>query len=160
MNYVRLSFVIRNSELTRQCECGGKREHLGPSKRQNVSVPGVITIRRVYRKCRQCQELLHPTDEMLGVENRHTVGVRDLAVFAAADSSFDKAEKRLLKFCGLKIAANTIKTLCDKESVKMKQWQENNPLSWKEFVEAEGEIEFTAMRITNYELRSFIIQNS
>ena len=80
---------------------------------------------------------------MLGQEDRHTVGVRDLAVFAAADSSFDKAEKRLLKFCGLKIAANTIKTLCDKESVKMKQWQENNPQSWKEFVEAEGEIEFT-----------------
>jgi len=80
---------------------------------------------------------------MLGQENRFTVGVRDLAVFAAADSSFDKAEKRLLKFCGIKISPNTIKALCDQESVKMKQWQENNPQSWKEFVEAEGEIEFT-----------------
>ena len=80
---------------------------------------------------------------MLGQKDRYTVGVRDLAFFAAADSSFDKAEKRLLKFCGLKIAANTIKTLCDKESVKMKKWQENNPQSWKEFVETEGKIEFT-----------------
>jgi hypothetical protein len=64
-------------------------------------------------------------------------------VYAAADSSFDKAQKRLLKFCGIKLSSNTIKMLCDQESAKMKQWQENNPQSWNEFVATEGEIEFT-----------------
>jgi len=44
-----------------------------------------------------------------------------LAVFAAADSSFAKAEKRLKKFCGISISENTIKMLCDQESVKMEQ---------------------------------------
>ena len=80
---------------------------------------------------------------MLGLEERYTVGLRDLAVFAAVDSSFAKAEKRLKKFCGIEIAENTIKKLCDEESAKMEQWQENNPQSWSAFDAAEGEIEFT-----------------
>ena len=80
---------------------------------------------------------------MLGIQNRYTVGLRDLAVFAAVDGSFDKSQKRLLKFCGIDIAANTIKKLCDEESVKMKRWQENDPQSWNAFDVTEGEIEFT-----------------
>ena len=103
-----------------------------------------MTTKRVYRQCIVCQETVSPTDEMLGIEDRYTVGLCDLAVYAAAESSFDKASKRLLKFCGIKLSANTIKMLCDQESAKMKQWQENHPQSWNEFVASEGEIEFTA----------------
>ena len=84
---------------------------------------------------------------------RYTVGLRDIAVYAAADSSFDKAQKRLLKFCGIKLSANTIKMLCDQESAKMKQWQENNPQSWSEFVTSEGEIEFTIEEKDVFRLR-------
>ncbi len=108
-----------------------------------MSASGKFKTKRIYRQCRLCRETAYPTDALLGPENRYTVGLRDLAVFAAADSSFDKAQKRLDKFCGINIAANTIKTLCDKESAKMKTWQENDPQSWANFDAAEGEIEFT-----------------
>ena len=60
---------------------------------------------------------------MLGIQNRYTVGLRDLAVFAAIDGSFDKVQKRLLKFCGmsprlpiLPLADNRLEAFNDRRS--------------------------------------------
>ena len=64
-------------------------------------------------------------------------------MYAAADGSFAKAEKRLLKFCGIAVSENTIKTLCDKEAVKIEQWQKTDPLSTQQFQDSYGEWEFT-----------------
>jgi hypothetical protein len=109
-----------------------------------LSTCGELEIKRVYRRCSSCTETIHPTDDLLGLKDRYTVGLRDMAVFAGIESGgFAKAQKRLQKLSGIEIAENTIKTLCDKESVKMKKWQENDPQSWSAFDAAEGEIEFT-----------------
>jgi hypothetical protein len=64
-------------------------------------------------------------------------------VFAAADGSFAKAERRLKKFLGISISENTIKMLCDKESVKIEQWQKTDPRSTLPFQHSYGELEFT-----------------
>jgi len=77
------------------------------------------------------------------MEDDYTVGLRDLAVFAAADGSFAKAERRLKKFLGISISENTIKMLCDKESVKMEQWQKTDPRATLPFQHSYGELEFT-----------------
>ena len=69
--------------------------------------------------------------------------LRDLAVFAAADSSFAKAEKRLKKFCGISISENTIKVLCDQESVKIERWQQTDVGATLPFRNSYGELEFT-----------------
>ena len=135
--------LLEKKNETKQCHCGGTREHLGYNSKKTIGAAGSVTTKRVYRQCILCQETISPTDELLGIDKRYTVGLCDLAVYAAADSSFDKSQKRLLKFCGIKLSANTIKMLCDQESAKMKQWQENNPQSWSDFVASEGEIEFT-----------------
>jgi len=133
---------------TKQCSCGGNREHLGYISKQTVSAVGTIKTERIYRQCKLCQDKVYPTDDMLGITERYTVGLRSLAVYAAADGAFRKAEKRLQVFCApqkrlRKLSANTIKKLCDQESAKMKKWQENDPQSWSTFDASEGEIEFT-----------------
>jgi hypothetical protein len=66
-----------------------------------------------------------------------------LVVFAGADGSFAKAERRLKKFLGISISENTIKMLCDKESAKMEHWQKTDPRSTLPFQHSYGELEFT-----------------
>ena len=62
---------------------------------------------------------------------------------AGASWSFDKASEHLEEFCGLKISDNTIRNLCQKESVPMGRWQRNDPVANAEFIAAQGEVEFT-----------------
>jgi len=104
---------------------------------------GEIGTERLYCGCVVCKLNIHPTDELLGIEDDYTVGLRDLAVFAAADSSFAKAAKRLKKFCGLSLSENTIKMLCDQESVKMERWQQTDVRATLPFRNSHGELEFT-----------------
>jgi len=59
---------------------------------------GKIGTERLYCGCVVCKLNIHPTDELLGIEDDYTVGLRDLVVCAAADGSFAKAEKRLKNF--------------------------------------------------------------
>jgi hypothetical protein len=80
---------------------------------------------------------------LLGIEEDYTVGLRDLAVYAGADGSFAKAEQRLKKFCGISLSENTIKKLCDAESVKMEHWQKTDPRATLPFQQSYGELEFT-----------------
>ena len=62
---------------TRQCTCGGDRKHLGYAAKAIVSVSGEFQTNRIYRRCAQCGITIYPTDEMLGLEERYTVGLRD-----------------------------------------------------------------------------------
>jgi hypothetical protein len=80
---------------------------------------------------------------LVGIEDDYTVGLRDLAVYCAAEGSFAKAEQRLKKLCGISISENTIKMLCDKESVKIEQWQKTDPRVTLPFQHSYGELEFT-----------------
>lgn len=108
-----------------------------------MSASGEIATHRLYCGCVVCATNTHPTDEYLGINGRYTVGLRDLAVFAGAEDSFAKAQKRLKKFCGIDIDENTIKKLCMEEAVKMERWQKTDPTSTLEFQASEGETEFT-----------------
>lgn len=108
-----------------------------------MTASGEIDTKRLYCGCVFCETNIHPADEHLGINGRYTVGLRDLAVYAAADGSFAKAQKRLRKFCGIDIDENTIKKLCMNEAIKMERWQKTDPLSTLEFQTAEGETEFT-----------------
>ncbi|MGL6195409.1 MAG: hypothetical protein ACRC2T_11370 [Thermoguttaceae bacterium] len=49
----------------------------------------------------------------------------------------------LNEFCGIKISDNTIRELCQQESPKMKEWQNNDTAAHTPFRKAGGEIEFT-----------------
>ena len=135
--------VLEKKKELRQCNCGRKRAHLGYRPHHTLTSVGKIKTRRLYCGCVLCKLNVHPTDALLGIEDDYSVGLRDLAVFAAADSSFAKAEKRLKKFCGISISENTIKRLCDQESVKMEQWQQTDVRATLPFRNSYGELEFT-----------------
>jgi hypothetical protein len=89
-----------------------------------------------------CQAPEHPADAIVGLESKYTVGARRLAVFAGTNWSFDKSSAHLKEFCGLKISDNTIRDLCQRESSKMEDWQNNDTIAHLPFVESDGEIEF------------------
>ena len=66
-----------------------------------LSTCGELEIKRVYRRCSSCTETIHPTDDLLGLKDGYTVGLRDMAVFAGIESGgFAKAQKRLQKLSG------------------------------------------------------------
>jgi hypothetical protein len=108
-----------------------------------LSSLGDITLERLYTECHPCQLPNHPADKPLGLENGYTVGARRLAVFAGTNWSFDQSAAHLKEFCGLELSDNTIRELCQQESPKMEQWQQNDADSHKNFRAAEGEVEFT-----------------
>jgi len=108
-----------------------------------LTASGNIETRRLYCGCVAYATNIHPTDEWVGLGEDDTVGLRDLVVFAAADGSFAKAQKRLKKFCGISAAENTIRKLCDEESVRMEHWQKTDPRSTQSFQDSYGELEFT-----------------
>jgi hypothetical protein len=85
----------------------------------------------------------HPADAPLGLEVGYTLGARRLAVFAGTHWSFEKSSCHLKEFCGVHLSDNTIRQLCDEESPKMEDWQNNNATSHRPFMEANGETEFT-----------------
>jgi len=134
--------LLEKKEL-RQCDCGRKRRHLGYRPHHTLTSVGKVKTERLYCGCVVCEINVHPTDDVVGLEEDYTVGLRDLAVFCAADSSFGKAEQRLKKLCGITISENTIKRLCDKESVKIEHWQKTDPRATLPFQHSYGELEFT-----------------
>jgi hypothetical protein len=66
-----------------------------------------------------------------------------LAVYAGADGSFAKAEKRLKKFCHISLSENTIKMLCDEEAAQIERWQKTDPRATLPFQHSYGALEFT-----------------
>jgi hypothetical protein len=132
-------------EESRACEhCQTKKRHRGRPGKKFLSTQGEITLKRLYWECVPCRLPEHPVDAILGLESGYSVGARRLIVFAGTSWSFGKAATYLEEFCGLKISENTIRKLCQEESPKMEQWQNNAVASHQPFRQAEGKIEFTA----------------
>jgi hypothetical protein len=135
--------VLGKKKELRQCDCGRKRRHLGYRPHHTLTSVGKIKTERLYCGCFVCNTNVHPTDDLVGIEDDYTVGLRDLAVYCAAESSFAKAEQRLKKLCGISISENTIKMLCDKESAEIEHWQKTDPRATLPFQHSYGELEFT-----------------
>ena len=90
----------------------------------------------MYLTCSLCKVSIHPADKLFGLENRYTVGARRLIVMAGASWSFDKAEEHLAEFCGLQLSDNTIRELCQQESVPMGRHQRKDPEANRQFLQA------------------------
>jgi len=103
----------------------------------------IIKCKRVYKECPACLTSVHPADAHVGITSRYTIGLRRLTVKAGTICSFDKAAEHLEEFCGIKLSDNTIRDLCQKEAVPMGRWQRTNPAANAEFIESNGDVEFT-----------------
>jgi len=61
---------------------------------------------------------------------------------AGASWSFDCAAKHLKELCGLSVADNTIREVCQQQATRMARWQREAPEAHEPFRKAAGEIEF------------------
>ena len=100
-------------------------------------------MRRVYFVCRQCRLGTHPLDERLGVQGSISPQAQRLLCLAGASWSFDAATKHVKELCGLLVADNTIREVCQRQATQMARWQREDARAHEPFRQAAGEIEFT-----------------
>jgi hypothetical protein len=135
---------IEKKKETRLCpQCQTKKRHSGNPKRKNETSIGTINVTRRYDECVPCHLLEHVVDEILGLDNTYTVGIRRLAVRAGGAKAFMEAEDDLLEYRGLKISHMTIRKLCQEEAMKMQEWQETSSEIQKDFIASRGVVEVT-----------------
>jgi hypothetical protein len=124
-------------------QCQTKKRHRGKPTKQLETAAGQIKVKRRYDECIPCQRLQHVVDAILGLEDRYTVGMRALTVYAGAGKSFEQAKKDLKFYRGLDVSHMTIRKLCDKEAPKMAAWIQQSPEVQQEFISAPGNAEVT-----------------
>ena len=133
----------KKSETSLCKKCQTKKRHRGYRRKSRISSLGSITLERRYDECPPCNLPEHVADEPFGLEGRYSVGLRRLAVFSAADESFQKGSEALEEYLGLRLCHNTVRKLCNEEAPKMEAWQQTSTEVQKDFIEAPGVIEVT-----------------
>jgi len=97
----------------------------------------------VYFDCRVCAVGEYPADVRLGVEEGQTRQARRLLCLAGTSWSFAAASANLREMCGLSVAANTVRNVCQSEAGRVEQWQANAPQAAEAYAKSSGEIEFS-----------------
>ena len=138
-----VSNIEKKNETALCPNCQEKKRNRGGRTKQIVAAVGTIAVERRYDECSPCHHSEYVVDALLGLENRYTIGLRSFATYAGTGKSFAEAQKDLHKYLGLKISHMTIRDLCDKEAVKMKEWQETSSEIQKDFMAARGVVEVT-----------------
>lgn len=101
-----------------------------------------MKLRRVYFDCRVCAAGAYPADGRLGVEGGQTRQARRLLCLAGTSWSFAASSANLREMCGLSVAANTVRNVCQAEAGRVEQWQANAPGAVEQYASSSGEIEF------------------
>jgi hypothetical protein len=97
--------------LSSRCEhCGSVMVKNGRRVRKVTSLLGVVAVKRVRLRCQGCGQERYPLDEALGLSGgqRSTLGVRERALWAAVEVSYEKTHEFLEKFTGLAVSRNTV----------------------------------------------------
>ena len=101
-----------------------------------------MKLRRVYFDCRSCAAGEYMADWPLGVDGGQTRQARRLLCLAGTSWSFAASRANLREMCGLDVAANTVRNVCQAEAARVEQWQANAPQAVEKYAKSSGEIEF------------------
>jgi hypothetical protein len=101
-----------------------------------------VKLRRVYFDCGRCAAGEYAADVRLGIESGQTRQARRLLCLAGTSWSFAASSVNLRELCGLEVAANTVRNVCQAEAGRVEQWQANAPQASASYAKASGEIEF------------------
>jgi hypothetical protein len=77
------------------------------------------------------------------LEENYTVGFRLLVVWAGSRGSYEKSEEDMKVWRGLEVSRETIRMLCHQEAPKVKKFVEESAEVPKDFIAAQGNVEFT-----------------
>ncbi len=101
--------------------CGGGWRRNGRKGRVLGTLLGTVALARVRLRCEGCGAERYPLDEALGLQagTKHTLGVRERALWAATEVSYEKSERFLAKFTGLEVSRGTIHALAREEGERV-----------------------------------------
>lgn len=101
--------------------CGGGWRPNGRKRRVLGTLLGKVAFERVRLRCAGCGAERYPLDEALGLAagTKHTLGVRERALWAATEVSYEKSERFLAKFTGLEVSRGTIHGLAREEGERL-----------------------------------------
>ena len=102
----------------------------------------MVCLRRVYFDCQRCAAGDYVADLRLGVQSGQTCQARRLLCLAGTSWSFAASSVHLREFCGLQVAAGTIRNVCHAEAAQVERWQSNALEASAEYRKTSGEIEF------------------
>lgn len=122
-------------------DCGLTLVSNGSETKKIKTLLGTLRIRRTRLRCQRCGKEIYPLDEAIGVEGDSvTIGVKERALWAAVEVSYEKASEFLKKFTGLEVSRNKIHGMSLEEGKKIEEWEEDR--RFKVF-EQGGEVEET-----------------
>jgi hypothetical protein len=78
----------------------------------------------------------------LGIQGARTRQAERLLCLAGASWSYAQGSKYLRELTGLKVAANTVRSVCQREAPVIEEWQSNAPAASESYRQAPGHAEF------------------
>jgi hypothetical protein len=125
----RVMREIEEDVLKREkfCEkCGLVLVRNGRERRKIKTLVGAVELNRVRLRCQGCCEDIYPLDEAIGLGcgEQMTLGVRERALWAAVEVSYEKAHQFLEKFTGLEASRHKIHQMALEEGERIEQWEE------------------------------------
>jgi hypothetical protein len=100
-------------------------------------------VRRRYWKCNCSIGGSYAADAIVGVDGRFSRVVQKHACRLAAETAFGKTRVHLKEMLGVRICANTVRTMVEGHGKAMARFQPQDTASEAAFRQAEGEVEFT-----------------
>lgn len=101
--------------------CGSLMRPNGTNARRLQTLLGEITFKRARLRCAGCGKESSPLDDVLGLAPRDkcTLGVRERALWAATEVSYEKAESFLAKFTSLAVSHGSIHRMAVEEGLRL-----------------------------------------
>jgi hypothetical protein len=116
--------VVR--ERSRCEKCGLVLVRNGREVKKIRTLLGVLDFPRVRLRCQRCQGDVYPLDQVIGLEGGDgmTLGVRERALWAAAEVSYEKSSQFLKKFTGLEVSRKKVHQMAVEEGCRIERWEE------------------------------------
>ena len=98
----------------------------GREGRKIKTLVGAVEVNRVHLRCRGCEEDIYPLDEAIGLGSgeQMTLGVKERALWAAVEVSYEKAHQFLEKFTGLEVSRHKVHQMALEEGRRIEEWEE------------------------------------
>lgn len=94
-----------------------------------VTVHGEVGVRRAYYYCKHCQEGSFPWDEVVGLDQGLSAGLRPLVALAGVLAPFDDAAEDVLRrFTGLRLSASTVLRTTEEAGQGLQQQLQSGPV--------------------------------
>jgi hypothetical protein len=107
-----------------------------------VTAVGVLAVARRYWQCRCGSAGAYAADAVLGLNSRFSQVVQKRACRLAADVSFATAGEHLREMLGVRLCAETLRTLVEGHGKAMAAFQPTDTATGEAFRAAKGEVEF------------------